>query len=225
MEQAKLESELREGRGKGAARTARRAGLIPAIIYGHKLAPMAIQLPERNLHRFMVSSGENILINMGIGKDESETVMLKEIQIDPVSRQIVHADFIRVSLEERVATHVPIILIGSAPGIAEGGIQEFLLRELEVECQVGLIPENIEIDISSLEIGKQVRVGDITLEENMAILDDPSTIIVAVALPSIKEEEEEEEEEEGEEVEIEEEEMEPEVIGKKRTEEEEEAEE
>jgi len=216
MEQAKLVSELREGRGKGAARAARRAGLVPAIIYGHKLAPMAIQLPERNLHRFMVSSGENILINMGIGKDESETVMLKEIQIDPVSRQIVHADFIRVSLEERVATHVPIILIGSAPGIAEGGIQEFLLRELEVECQVGLIPENIEIDVSSLDIGNQVRVGDVTLGEDMAILDDPSTIIVAVAAPIIREEEEE-----GAEVEIEEGEIEPEVIGEKRTEEEE----
>jgi len=216
MEQAKLVSELREGRGKGAARAARRAGLVPAIIYGHKLAPMAIQLPERNLHRFMVLAGENVLINMVVGEDESETVMLKDIQIDPVSRKIVHADFIRVSLEERFATHVPIVLIGIAPGIAEGGIQEFLLRELEVECQVGLIPENIEIDVSSLDIGNQVRVGDVTLGEDMAILDDPSTIIVAVAAPIIREEEEE-----GAEVEIEEGEIEPEVIGEKRTEEEE----
>ncbi len=217
-----MEAQLREGRGKGAARATRRAGLVPAIVYGHKIEPAAIQLPERILRRFLGSGGENTIINMELGEGEAETVMLKEVQIDPVSRQIVHADFVRVSLEEVVATHVPITLIGEAPGVSEGGIQEFLLRELEIECQVGQMPEHIEIDISSLDIGDRIRVGDVELSEEMTLLDDPATIIVTVAHPALIVEEEEEEEIEGL---LEDEEQEPEVIGEKREEEDEEEEE
>ena len=218
MQQAKLEVQLREASGKGAARATRRAGLVPAIVYGHKVAPAPVQLPERSLRNFMSSGGENVIIHMHLGEDEVETVMLKDIQIDPVSRRIVHADFIRVSLEEVVAAHVPIILIGEPPGISEGGIQEFLLREFQIECQVGQMPENIEVDVSSLEIGDRIRVSDIQLPEEMTLLDDPATIIITVVPPSIIEVEEEEEEEleEGEEGEIsEDEDQEPEVIGEK----------
>lgn len=218
MEQARLEAQLREVGGKGAARAVRRAGFVPAIVYGHKIAPAAIQLPERNLHRFLVSSGESVIINMDLGGDETETVMLKEVQIDPVSRQIVHADFVRVSLEERVTTHVPITLLGEAPGIETGGVLGFLQRELQVECEVGRLPEHIEIDISSLEIGNRVRVGDIKQVEGMTILDDLSTVIITITAPSVIIEEEEEELA----IVAEEEEVEPEVIGERRAEEEEE---
>jgi len=159
-----------------------------------------------------------VLINMELGENEAETVMLKEIQIDPVSRQLVHADFMRVSLEERIDAHVPIIALGTAPGVTAGGVQEFLLRELHVECRVVDIPEHIEIDVSSLEIGDRIRVEDVTLAEEINILDDPSTMIITIAAPTIIREEEEEELVE------EEEEMEPEVIGEKAEEEEEEAE-
>lgn len=215
MEQARLEVQLREGRGKGAARATRRAELVPAIVYGHKIEPAAIQLPERNLRRFLGPGGENVIINMELDEDKTETVMLKEVQIDPVSRRILHADFVRVSLEEVVATHVPVVLVGEAPGVSEGGVQEFLLRELEIECQVGQMPERIEIDISSLGIGDRIRVGDVEVDEEMTLLDDPATIVVAIAVPTLIVEEEEEE------IEVEEdEEREPEVIGEKREEEE-----
>lgn len=220
MEQARLEAKPREGRGKGAARATRRAGLVPAIVYGHKIEPAAIQLPERVLSRFLHAQNENVIINMDTGGDEPETVMLKETQIDSVTRKILHADFIRVSLEERVTTNVPITLLGTAPGILSGGVQEFLLREILVECQVGLLPDYIEVDISSLEMGDQIRVRDVESEVEMDILSDPATIIVTIAHPSIIKVEEEEE------VALEEEEeMEPEVIGEKRDEEEEEEEE
>jgi len=214
MEQARLEAQLREGRGKGAARAARRAGLVPAIVYGHKQAPMAIQLPKMRLHRLLGPGSENVIINMDLGKDGPETVMIKEIQMDPVTREILHADFMRVSLEERVTTRVPVILTGTASGVSTGGVQEFLLRELHVECQVGNIPERIEIDVSSLEVGDQIRVADIKHEEGMEILDDPGTIVVTIVAPTIREAEEEEV------VIAEEEEKEPEVIGEKREEEE-----
>ncbi len=221
MEQARLEAQLREGRGKGAARATRRAGLVPAIVYGHKIEPAAIQLNERTLKHFLMSGGENTIINMELDEGKAETVMLKELQIDPLSRRIVHADFVRVSLEEVVATHVPIILIGEPAGIAEGGIQEFLLRELEIECQVGQMPENIELNVSALEIGNRIRVGDVELGEEMTILDDPATIIIAIAHPALIVEEEEEDIEGL----LEDEDQEPEVIGEKRDEEEDEEEE
>jgi large subunit ribosomal protein L25 len=127
MEQARLNVQLREGRGKGAARATRRTGLVPAIVYGHKIKPIAIQLSERVLRRFFHAQSENVIINMNMGGEEAETVMLKETQIDPVTRRILHADFVRVSLEERVTTHIPITLVGTAPGILSGGIQEFLV--------------------------------------------------------------------------------------------------
>jgi large subunit ribosomal protein L25 len=207
---------MREARGKGAARATRRAGLVPAIIYGHKIEPTAVQLPERNLRRFLGSGGENVMINMELDEDKTETVMLKAVQIDPVTQRIIHADFVRVSLEERVTTHIPINLVGNPPGVAEGGIQQFLLRELQIECEVGQMPENVEIDVSFLEIGDRISVGDVEVQEGMTIVDDPATIIVTIAAPIIIEEPEEE----AEEIAEEEEEMEPEVIGEKREEEE-----
>jgi len=216
MEQARLAAQTREGRGKGVARSTRRAGMIPAIVYGHKIDPMAIQMPEKELHHYLTSGSESVIINMSVG-DEEQTVMVKEVQIDPVSRMIVHADFVRVSLEEVVTTHVPFVIIGKPAGIEEGGIMEFLLRELQIQCQVGKLPENIELDVSALGIHDQIRIGDLELGEDMSIMDDPSTIIVAIAAPTIIEEPEVEEElgEEGEETE-------PEVIGEKRDDDEEE---
>ena len=217
MEQARLEVHLREGRGKGAARAVRRSGLVPAIVYGHKVAPTAIQLPERNLRRLLGSGSENVIINMGLGKDKSETVMLKEVQIDPLTRRILHADFMRVSMEEQVTTHVPIVLVGTAAGVSAGGVQEFLLRGLQIECQVGQLPEHVEVDVSSLNVGDQIRVGDIELEEGVTILDDSATIIVTIVAPTVRVDELEEE------AVIEAaEEKEPEVIGERRTETEEE---
>lgn len=220
MEQAKLEVQRRESSGKGAARATRRAGFVPAVVYGHKQEVIAVKLPQRDMRHFLGSSGDNIIINMELGDEKPETVMLKEVQIDPVSREIVHVDFVRVSLEERVTTHVPIVLLGKAPGTEEGGIQEFLLRELQIECEVGRMPDHIDLDISSLEIGDRVRVEEIELEEGMVLVDAPSTIIVAVVPPTVVEIEEEEEGLEGEL----DEDMEPEVIGEKRDEEEEEEE-
>ncbi len=114
MEQARLEVQLREDKGKGAARTLRRDGFVPAIVYGHKMEPTAIKLSELRLNRLLGLSGENVIINMEIDEGEPEIVILKELQIDPVTRRIIHADFMRVSLEEQVRTHIPIALTGTA---------------------------------------------------------------------------------------------------------------
>lgn len=214
MEQTRLEVEIRKGKGKGQARSIRRSGMIPSIIYGHKQDPIMIQIKPRSIRRLLHSGGENVLVNMDIKDRGTETVMLKEIQIDPLTKNVMHVDFVRVSLEERITTHVPISLVGISPGVKEGGILEFLLRELRIECQVGKIPEHIELDISSLNIGDQIRVGDVKLDEDMVIHDDPATTIVVVATPTVMREPSEEE--------AVTEEEEPEVITERRKEEEEE---
>lgn len=222
MEQARLEAQFRNGTGKGAARTLRRDGKIPAIVYGHKQEPITIQLSERTLTHFLHDSGENVIINMDLGKDEPETVMLKELQIDPVSRRIVHVDFVRVSLQERVTTNIPINLVGNAPGAEEGGILEFPIRELQVECTVIDLPEHVSIDISQMNIGDQIRVENVELEGDMVIHDDPSTVIVLITAPTMAKELEQLDEAEELGVPAEEQEMEPEVIGEKRDDEEDE---
>jgi large subunit ribosomal protein L25 len=215
MEQARLSAEVREGKGRGVANALRRRGFFPAIIYGHKIEPLTIQLAEKTFRRVMSSGGENVIINMELGKDVPETVIVKEVQIDPVSRQILHADFMRVSLEERITTHISVMLKGTAPGIAEGGILEFMHRDIRVECQAGKIPEHIELDVSSLNIGDQIRVGNIKVDQEITVLDDSSTIIVAIGTPSVHKEDEVVEAPVAEEVE-------PEVIERRKKEEEEE---
>lgn len=192
MEQARLEVQLRVGKGKGYARETRRTGKVPGVIYGHHQDPIAIQFLESGIRRITRHGGENALINLVIADSGNETVMIKEIQTDPLTRKIIHADFMRVSLEERITTHVPITLVGEAPGVGEGGVLEFPLRELRIECQAGQIPENIEIDISSLKIGDQIRVEDVTIPEGMTIHDDPVTLVVTVASPTVIKEDEEE---------------------------------
>jgi len=215
MEQAKLQVEFREGKGKGYAREVRRAGLVPGVIYGHKQDPINIQFPESGIHRITRHGGENVLINISITDHGEETVMIKEIQVHPITRHVLHTDFVRVSLEEMITTHVPITLVGEAAGIDEGGILDFPLRELLIECQVGQIPEDIKIDVSALNIGDQIRVEDVILPEGMTAHDDPTTFIVSVAHPSVIKEEDELEA-------VVDEDREPEVIGEKRDEEEEE---
>ncbi|MDQ1317147.1 MAG: large subunit ribosomal protein [Candidatus Poribacteria bacterium] len=215
MEQAKLDVQRRECSGKGAARATRRAGFVLGVVYGHKQESVAIQFPEHGLRRIFHQGGENILINMSISEGGSETVMIKEVQKDPITKKLLHADFMRVSLEERITAHIPIVLVGTAPGVKEGGVLEFLLREIRLECQVGQIPEHIEVEISSLSIGDQIRVENISVPEGMIIHDDPATTIVTIAAPTVLKEEEE-----GAVPEIDEE-KEPEVIKEKRKEEEE----
>ncbi len=217
MEQARLQVELRDGKGKGYAREVRRAGLIPGVIYGHKQDPINIQFPEAGIRRITRHGGENVLINISITDRDEETVMIKEIQVHPITRHILHTDFVRVSLEEMFTTHVPIILVGEPAGLEDGGILEFPLRELLIECQVGQIPEDIKVDVSALNIGDQIRVEDVSLPEGMTAHDDPATFIVSVAYPTVIEEEDELEA-------VDVEEMEPELIGERDKEEEEEEE-
>ena len=215
MQQVRLEAQKREVSGKGAARGMRRAGHLPGVLYGRKNEVIPIQIDARGFQDFLQNYGENAFINLEIADHGTENVMVKEIQRDPVSNQLLHTDLLRISMDEPITSAASIILIGSAPGIQEGGILEFPHRQLTVHCLPTLLPEEVEVDISALDIDDRISVTDISLPEGVEILDDPNTRIVAIVPPRI-EEEPEEEVEEGMEVEAEvDEDAEPEVISRR----------
>ncbi len=214
MQQAKLEAQKREAAGKGAARGMRRAGHLPGVLYGRKNEVIPIQINTRGFQDFLQNYGENAFINLEIVDHGTESVMVKEIQRDPVSNQLLHTDLLRISMDEPITSAATIVLVGSAPGIQEGGILEFPHRQLTLHCLPTLLPEEIEVDISELEIDNRLSVEDISLPEGIEILDDPHTRIVAVVPPKVEEEPTADEDIEGEE-ELVDEDAEPEVISRR----------
>ena len=223
MQQVKLEAQKREASGKGAARGMRRAGNLPGVLYGRQNEVIPIQISARGFQDFLHNYGENAFINLEIAGHGTENVMVKEIQRDPVSNQLLHTDLLRIAMDEPITSAASIVLVGSAPGIQEGGILEFPHRQLTLHCLPTLLPEEIEVDISELEIDDRLSVSDISLPEGIEVLDDPNTRVVAVVPPRIEEEPEEGDElEEGMEVEAEADEAtEPELISRRSTDDEE----
>ncbi|MBC8230494.1 50S ribosomal protein L25 [bacterium] len=216
MQQLRLDAQFREFTGKGAARVIRRNGMVPGILYGLQKDNTLLQIDERNLRRIISAEGfESTLINLEIGDTGSEVAIIKEIQRDPVSREIFHADFMRISLEQEITVNVPVILLGSPLGVrVSNGVQEFAHRELGIRCLPTVIPEHIELDVTDLLIGDLIRVSDIK-PEGIEVLDDPETIIITIRPPRVVAVEEPVAEEVAEE---------PEVITRRRDEETEEVE-
>ena len=207
MRQVELVARKRNVFGKGAARNLRRAGIIPGVLYGRDQDTMSVQINEQTFKKFLRANGENMLIDLNIDEYGTEPVLIKELQRHPVKRSLVHADFIRISLDESVTAPVPITLVGSPPGVQEGGVLTFLLRQISVTCLPLLIPEEIQVDISEMNIGDTIRVADLALDEEIENLEDPQSYIVSVVPPIVEAEpvedvEEDEEGEEGEEGEL-----------------------
>ncbi len=220
MQQAKLEVQQRTVFGKQSARDLRKEGELPAVLYGRAQDTVAIQLDARTFRQFLRTYGENVIINMEVSAGNTETVIIKEIQRHPVDKQkLIHADFIRISLDEPVTSAVPVILVSNPPGVQEGGVLEFPLRQVSLHCLPMQIPNEITIDVGHLDIGDAVHVSELTLDEEIEILDEPERIIATVSQPRIQLEDEvtEAEDGEGEEEEATEEQpTEPEIISRRR---------
>ncbi len=221
MQQAKLEAQSRDAFGKQSARALRREGEVPAVLYGRSQDTLAIQLNARIFKQFLRTYGENVIINMEIGGGNTETVIIKEIQRDPVEkRQLLHADFIRISLDEPVTAPVPVVLVGRPQGIEEGGVLEAPLRQVMLHCLPMQLPTEIPIEVSGLDIGDTIHVGDLELSDEVEILDEPERIVAMVSQPRVQleleAELEEGEIEEGDE-EATEEPTEPEVISRRQS--------
>ena len=229
MQQAKLEVQPRDAFGKQSARAIRREGGVPAVLYGRSQDTLAIQLSARTFKQFLRTYGENVIINMEIGESDPETVIIKEIQRDPVEKhQVLHADFIRISLDEPVTSSVPVVMVGIPSGVEEGGVLELPLRQVTLHCLPMQLPTEISIDVSELDIGDAIYIRDLDLDDEVEILDESDRIIATVSQPRIQLELEAEEaaaaaegEGEGEE-DAEEQSSEPEIISRRQTDDEEE---
>lgn len=215
MEQVELRAEIRGEIGKQAARRLRGLGLIPAIVYGGGQKTVNIKVDAKGFEKALhTSAGENVLINLKISgaerRERKETVIIKEIQYDPVRGDIYHVDFNHISLKEVVKVKVPVTTMGESPGVKEGGSMEQILWEVEVECLPTKIPEKLEIDISSLVIGDTIHVKDLVIPEGVEVLNPQEDVVLSIVPPMVEVEEV---------VPAAEEVAEPEVIGKKEKEE------
>jgi large subunit ribosomal protein L25 len=181
---AVLDVEKREGRGKNEARRLRAAGRIPAVVYGmEKGTATAVAVDPKVLLRLLHSeSGVNTLIGLrGLG-DVKARVMVKEYQLDPITHRLLHADFYQVAMDKTLQVTVPIVLTGEPRGVKQqGGILDFVQREIEVECLPGDIPENVTIDVSELMLNQGVRVRDLQSDgAKWKAISEPETMIVHV---------------------------------------------
>jgi len=190
---ATLDAVKREGRGKNEANRLRAAGQIPAVVYGSKKegkAPEGVALsvdPKAVLRILHSDSGANTLINLRVDGTEAR-VMVKEYQLDPITHQLLHADFYALAMDKEITVTVPIVLKGESRGVKQqGGIVDFVTREIEVQCLPTNIPEHIDVDISELMLNQSVRLKDLAQDPRWKAVTDGETMLVHVVMPKAEE--------------------------------------
>ena len=202
MELLELNADTRTASGKGQARTLRREGRLPAVLYGPNTDPVLLAIDLSDLEDITKggSAGQAILSISVKGEKKPRTAMIKELQTSPLSRDFLHVDFYEVDMQKKINVMVPVSTTGKCIGIEMGGMLQLIRRELEVLCLPGNIPENIEIDITELNTGDSIHVEDVQLEGDIEIPHEVDFTILTILSAKMKEEEVEEEElEEGEE--------------------------
>src|SRR6188768_1954319 len=186
---AVLQAEKRDGRGKNEARRLRATGRIPAVVYGaEKGKAVEIAVDPKTLMRILHSeSGVNTLIGLQIDGGNTR-VLVKEYQVDPIDHKLLHADFYQVAMDKTITVTVPIVLKGEAKGVKQqGGIVDFVNREIEIEVLPGDIPEHIDIDISDLMMHQGVRVRDLPTNDKWAPISEAEMMIVHVVAVKVEE--------------------------------------
>lgn len=186
--QTTLDAKPRNAAGKGSSRQLRTQGQIPAVVYGkHLKAPVHISVDPAAMKKAVATPKKlNTLIGLKLG-NESRMVLLKEYQQHPVSRQVLHADFIEVAENETVKVNVPIVLVGKAAGVAEGGILSQQRREIEVWALPTAIPEKIEADVTNLKVAQALHINDIKLPEGVTVKTHVNYTLAVVAIPEKEE--------------------------------------
>ena len=190
---ATLKAESREGRGKNEARRLRASGRIPAVVYGSgrdRVKATEIAVDPKVLMRILHSeSGVNTLIGLeGAGLAEGGKVLVKEYQLDPIDHRLLHADFYAVAMDKAIVVTVPVVIKGEPKGVKQqGGVVDFVNREVEVECLPGDIPEHVDIDISELMLHQGIRVRDLPTDGKWKAVSDPDLMIVHVVTVRVEE--------------------------------------
>ena len=183
MAEVTLEVTRREATGKEIAKKLRRDGKVPAVVYGGHRDPVAITVDRKAVSELIQKSEHGMrsvfLLKMA-DSDQQRHAMIKELTIDPISRKMLHIDFVRVVMDENVKVTIPVHLTGTSIGVKEGGLLDFQVRELHVECLPNAIPDSIDVDVTALGGHDYYRVKDIKLPEGVRVLDDPERVVVGV---------------------------------------------
>lgn len=188
MERITLNAEIREKVGKGAARTLRREGSVPAVLYREgRSHPITLNYKELT-HALKATAGEQAVVNLKFPENE-KLALLKDYQTDPARGNLLHVDFFEVSLKEKVRVTVPVSTVGEPIGVKrDKGILQHSLREIEVECLPDRIPGHIEVDVSGMLTGNSIHVSDLVVPEEVKVLTDPGEVIAILTAPVIEEE-------------------------------------
>jgi len=194
MEATELKACIRNTSGKGPARRFRKEGLIPAVFYGRGEEAIHLSVNAAELLKIIRAKKENVFIKLRIDgeKNLEKLSLIKELQIEPVSRRFYHADFYEVRMDHRLTLDVPLHFAGIPVGVVNGGELQHLKRDLKISCLPSVLPDFIEIDVSGLEIGDSIKVKDIRVPEGIAVLDpgDVGVAMVAIVKVSVPQAEE-----------------------------------
>jgi large subunit ribosomal protein L25 len=190
MTQEIIQIALREGTGKAASKGLRKAGMIPAVIYGLNEPPVAVAISPKVVARIIASeSGMNSLIHVQReGTEIKRHVIIKDVQRDPVTRRLVHVDLMRVDPDHKVKVKVRIVLKGTPIGVKEGGLLDFTHREIEVECLPSFIPAHVDVNIDHLKVGEALRLDQLNLDAHLTVHGDAHNVICCVVGKKAEEE-------------------------------------
>lgn len=184
MSQVKLDANVREKTGKGVARKLRRAGRVPGVLYGHHMEqPILFDVDLKELESILYSAGRTAVINLNLkggNGSGNQTAMLSDYQRDVFGTCVTHVDLKQVRMDEKVTASVPIVLVGHSIGVKAGGVIEQPLREIQIEALPMDVPETIEIDVTNLEMGQHLTVGDLPIPANAVVHMDASETVVTV---------------------------------------------
>ena len=174
--------ELRSKTGKGISRQLRIADMVPGVVYGKGMDPMAVSIKYRDLQAAMAGGGgqNNLITLVGGGNLDQSMAIIVDLQRDAIKGTYKHVDLHRINMNEKLRVTIPVVLKGTAIGVKEGGLLDLAHHELHVECLPGNIPDKIEIDITDLSIANSIHVSEIKLPEGVKVLDNPKTPVVSV---------------------------------------------
>src|SRR6185295_6501904 len=187
---AVLEAVERSQRGKNEARRLRASGKMPAVLYGDKEGERAIAVDPKTLSKILRTElGANTLIQLKLAGGGDARVLVKEYQIDPITHQLLHADFYRVAMDKVLRVTVTVVPRGEPKGVKQqGGVLDIVHRQIEIECLPADIPQNIEVDVTEMMVGMSVRVRDVATNQKWKAITDPETMLLHVVIPKVEEE-------------------------------------
>ena len=189
MEQINLNARIRKVTGNNPARSLRREGRIPAVLYGPKTKPILLSVDSKEFEQVVKKSTiGSVLLNLMIqnGNTESRPAMVKELQTHPVTQRFLHVDFYEVDMQRKIKVMVPVVVRGKAKGVEEGGLLQIAHREIEVLCLPTEIPESFEVDVSDLDIGDAIHLEDIQPVGNIEIPAEANVTVVSVLAPKVE---------------------------------------